>query len=64
MPFDGITAAQCVRELDGLLSGGRVRKIQQPEADEIRLTVNKDRKNLILLISASPNNARIHTTEI
>ncbi|MGI6110191.1 MAG: Rqc2 family fibronectin-binding protein [Eubacteriaceae bacterium] len=62
MPFDGITAARSAEELNALLAGGRIRKIQQPEADELRLTVNKDRTNTVLLISASPNNARIHIT--
>lgn len=63
MPFDGITSAYLSAELNENLAGGRVRKIYQPESDEIRLTVNRGRQNATLLISANPNNARLHLTD-
>ncbi len=64
MPFDGIVSNAITRELNQKLTGGKIRKIQQPEKDEIRLIVNKGKENLSLLLSASPNNARIHLSNI
>ena len=34
MAFDGITVAAVTRELSAALTGGRITKIAQPEADE------------------------------
>ena len=44
MAFDGITVAALVRELNHTLTGGRISKIAQPEADELLITV-KNQKN-------------------
>lgn len=63
MPFDGIMTASLAKELNTALAGGRIRKIHQPETDEIRLIINKDKQNLTLLISVNPNNARVHLTQ-
>ena len=39
MAFDGITIACLVKELSDKLTGGRIYKIAQPEADELLLTI-------------------------
>ena len=41
----------------------KIDKINQPEKDEVILTIRKDRKNYKLLISASSKFPRIHFTE-
>jgi predicted ribosome quality control (RQC) complex YloA/Tae2 family protein len=63
LPFDGIVTKCIAEELAEQLSGGRIDKIFQPEADEIRLYIRSQDKNHRLLISASPNYPRIHLTE-
>ena len=63
MPFDGIVAKCIVRELSKELSGGRIDKVLQPEADEIVLVIRAQGKNHRLLLSASPRYPRIHITE-
>ena len=63
MAFDGITTYHLITELKSLLIGGRIRKIYQPEADEIRMTINNDKENYNLLLSANANNPRVYLTE-
>ncbi|MDO4287662.1 MAG: NFACT RNA binding domain-containing protein [Eubacterium sp.] len=63
MAFDGITTYHLIAELRKVLIGGRIRKIYQPEADEVRMTINKDRENYNLLLSANANNPRVYLTE-
>ncbi|SFR95493.1 Rqc2 family fibronectin-binding protein [Anaeromicropila populeti] len=53
MALDGIVIANLVSELDGLLTGGRINKIAQPEKDELLLTIKNNRQQYKLLISAS-----------
>ena len=62
MALDGIYLFSLWKELSNELIGGRVDKINQPEKDEVILTIKKDRKNVKLLISASSNYPRIHIT--
>lgn len=63
MAFDGIITRHLIEELQTLLIGGRIRKIYQPEADEIRLLINVNRENYNLLLSANANNPRVYLTE-
>ncbi|MEG0495130.1 MAG: NFACT RNA binding domain-containing protein [Eubacterium sp.] len=63
MAFDGITTKHLISELKENLLEGRIRKIYQPEADEIRFLINKGRDNFNLLISANANNPRIYLTK-
>ena len=43
MAFDGVFLYGLAKELEDALRGGRVDRIQQPEADEIHITVrNKE----------------------
>jgi len=63
MPMDGITLGLVAGELTQALAGGRVDRIQQPEKDEIVLTIRAGGKNRKLLLSANPNHARAHLSE-
>ncbi len=62
MPFDGIVTKCVVNELNNLLSGGRVDKIFQPEADEIVLLIRSNSQNYRLVASANANYPRLHIT--
>lgn len=62
MALDGIYLYSLINDLKESLLDSKIDKINQPEKDEIILTLRKERKNLKLLISASPRFARIHLT--
>ena len=62
--MDGITLYHLSKELDRRLSGARVDKIQQPERDEVLLTLRCPGENLVLLISASADCGRAHITHV
>lgn len=64
MPFDGIVAKCVVDELTKVLTGGRVEKVFQPEADEILINIRAWNTNYRLVLSASANYPRIHLTEV
>jgi len=63
MPFDGFVTQCIAEELNILLAGGRIDKIQQPERDEIRLTIRNNGVNYRLLMSSNAASPRIHLTE-
>ena len=63
MAFDGITTKHLIKELQATIMGGRIRKIYQPENDEIRMTINREKENYNLLISANANNPRAYLSE-
>lgn len=62
MPMDGLTLGAMARELNHMLEGGRVDRVQQTERDELILTLRAQGKNHKLLLSSSPNHARVHLT--
>jgi predicted ribosome quality control (RQC) complex YloA/Tae2 family protein len=62
MALDGIYLYSLVNDLQKSILNSKIDKINQPEKDEIILTLRKDRQNLKLLISASPRFPRIHLT--
>ncbi|MBQ9370388.1 MAG: NFACT family protein [Clostridia bacterium] len=64
MPSDYITLHALAEELNDRLSGGKIRRICQPEKDEITLSIFTGRTNLLLVISADPNSPRIHLTTV
>ncbi|ARY91520.1 MULTISPECIES: NFACT RNA binding domain-containing protein [Lacticaseibacillus] len=64
MSFDGIFTHAMAQELNGILSGGRVVKIQQPYENEVVITIRAGRKNHPLLLSANPQYARVQITHI
>ncbi len=64
MPMDALTLGFVARELNELLAGGRVDRVNQPERDEIILAVRNNGKNMLLLLSASADCARAHLTSV
>lgn len=64
MPMDGATFYLASKELNALLSGGRIDKITQPERDEVILTIRSLGENHNLLLSASAGCARAHITKV
>ena len=63
MAFDGITTYHLIKELRDTLVGGKIRKIYQPDHDEIRLFINHHGVNDMLLLSANANNPRAYLTQ-
>ena len=53
MAFDGIFIYSIISELKSVIVNGRVEKVNQPEKDEIILTVKNERNIYKLSISAS-----------
>lgn len=53
MAFDGIVISNIVYDMNRLLTGGRIYKIYQPEADELLLVVKNQKETYRLLLSAS-----------
>ncbi|PJI09912.1 MULTISPECIES: Rqc2 family fibronectin-binding protein [Clostridium] len=65
MALDGIYIHSILHELKNSLLGGKVSKINQPEKDEINLTIRtKLGNNIKLLISANPSYPKIHITDL
>ncbi|MHB8964272.1 MAG: Rqc2 family fibronectin-binding protein, partial [Saccharofermentanales bacterium] len=60
MPLDGVTAYFLSRELDAVLSGGRVEKINQPYAGDLHLRIRKERETHTLVLSANPSEPRVY----
>lgn len=63
MAFDGITIACLVKELSENLTGGRIYKIAQPEADELLLTIKNNSTQYRLVLSASASLPLVYLTE-
>ena len=64
MALDGIYLYSLVQDLKKSITNSKIDKINQPEKDEIFVTLRKDRKNVKLLISASSKYPRIHLTDV
>ena len=62
MAFDGVTIANVVSELKRELTGGRLYKIAQPEADELLLTIKQPDGMKKLLISAQASLPLLYLT--
>lgn len=63
MAFDGITVSAITHELQETLTGGRIAKIAQPEADELLLTIKSSKGQRRLYISASASLPLIYLTD-
>ena len=63
MAFDGITVSNIVKELNEALTGGRLSKIAQPEADELMLTIKGNSGNYRLVMSANATLPLIYLTD-
>lgn len=64
LALDGIFLYSLAQEFKDKIIGGKVEKINQPEKDELLLSIKKDRVIFKLLISASAVYPRIHFTDI
>ncbi|VYU62858.1 DUF814 domain-containing protein [Clostridium tertium] len=64
MALDGIYLYSLVYDFKKSILNSKIDKINQPEKDEIILTLRKGRENIKLLISASSKFPRIHITNI
>ncbi len=62
MAMDGIMLSAVIAELEKLLPQGRVDKVTQPEKDMVILQIRTLKGTVRLLMSASPDTARIHLT--
>ena len=62
MPMDGLTIGAVCAELNALLCGAKIDKINQPEEDELILLCRRDGKNHKLLLCSNANFARIGIT--
>ena len=63
MALDGITVANIVKELRDQITGARIAKIGQPEADELLLTLKSPAGQKRLVLSASASLPLIYLTE-
>ncbi|MCL2337341.1 MAG: NFACT family protein [Firmicutes bacterium] len=64
MPLDGLFLYGINRELNDLLSQGRIEKIYQPAREEIVLTISKPGAKHRLLLNGGAENARVHLTSL
>lgn len=64
MPMDGLTIGATVFELNSLLQGARIDKINQPENDELHILTRNNGHNYKLLLCSNANFARLNITEI
>ena len=62
MAFDGITVSCLRKELSDKLTGGRITKIVQSEADELLLTIKNNANQYRLLLSASASLPLVYLT--
>ncbi len=62
MSIDGITIHAIAHELNEKLAGAHIKKIAQPEGEELIITASRDRGTSRLLISASPSLPVIYLT--
>lgn len=63
MPLDAICLQGLTKELQTVLPGAKIDKIQQPERDMILLTLRGKSGSCRLLIAAGTGNARLHLTQ-
>ena len=63
MAFDGITIAALAAELGNKITGGKINKITQPEADELIITVKNNRTQYRLLLSANASLPLVYLTD-
>lgn len=62
MPYDGFVMAAIRSELEREIIGGRIERIYQPSPLEITLLIHRPGNRWRLLLSAHPQNARVHLT--
>lgn len=62
MSLDGIAIHGLAHELEEVLVGGRIDKIQQPDSTTITLSIRQPGQNYKLLLSSNPQTARLGLT--
>ena len=62
MPFDGLVLSSVCNELENKLAGGRIERVYQPGKVELQILIYKPGARFRLLLSADPQNARVHLT--
>lgn len=60
MAFDGIVVHSVAKELNGLLTDGRIDKIHQPEKDTVTIAIRTRGGAYRLLLCANPSYPRVH----
>ena len=63
MSLDGVTLAAIKDEFKNRLIGGRIDKIYQPKPELLTLRIRQPGQNLELLISADPQEPRVHISK-
>ena len=63
MAYNGITVSAVAEEIRRRAVGGRVVKLQQPERDELQITIKKEKDTVRILMSADAGLARVCITE-
>ena len=63
MALDAIYLSALTRELAEKITGAKIDKVQQPERDQLLLSLRSRNGNCRLLISAGTGTARVHLTE-
>ena len=64
MPFDAGVTAAVAAEIAERAVGAKIEKIQQPERDELVLSLKNGRDSRKLLISAKAGSARLSLTKL
>lgn len=62
MALDGLVISHIVSELNNNILDGRINKINQPEKDELILTIKSNRQQYKLLLSANPSLPLVYFT--
>lgn len=63
MALDGLVISHIVHELNTNILDGRINKINQPEKDELVLTIKSNRQQYKLLLSANPSLPLVYFTK-
>lgn len=63
MAFDGVMLAGIINELNTTILGGKIGKVNQPEKDELIMTIRNNRVNRKLLLSSMASMPKIHLTQ-
>ncbi|MDY6367524.1 MAG: NFACT RNA binding domain-containing protein [Clostridia bacterium] len=63
MPQDAFTLNHLCRELNGLLSGGKINKIIQPENERVELSVYNGKGTYRFILDVKPSSPRIGITD-
>jgi predicted ribosome quality control (RQC) complex YloA/Tae2 family protein len=62
MPFDGVVLSAVAARLSALLTGGKIEKVYQPEADELLLHIAAGREKYKLFLSSNSASPRVCLT--